>query len=436
MSFYTISIYAAIFVLTAASPRWSLLLFVAIAPWNIVGEQLGSDPRLGWSLLLAFRASFTLRSPSARSLPRLAIGATLAFGLLAFLRLQAVSGDLPAEELKSAHTTLLYFLSGASGAFAILKLIDTKEKLAQLIGATTLSLVAASGLGLFQAHTSYFLGWAEGRISGPLGNPNYFAAYLAFGAVLMMLAWRLELAHRFWLLIAVTLASATCVLTFSRMGTVACCLGLTLTLGIRSSGRVLNWRLMASSVIVLGLVASVTLGYLADFRRAISFSDDPHQVAISVISQGLDDLTRLEALQFALQEWQQRPFFGVGLATIAARNYMANGLYVTTHNSYLQALAGTGVIGSGLITLTVLSLIGNVAAPIRRYLMPFCVVVGLCCFFADFLGSIETFVLFATILAMLRCYRAPSELAPLWANGLRQEISGCPVLSLGRIQPR
>ena len=120
------------------------------------------------------------------------------------------------------------------------------------------------------------------------------------------------------------------------------------------------------------------------------------------IVQEAEDLSRLEAVQFAWKTWEEHPIFGVGVNTLAARNLKATGIYATTHDTYMQILAGTGIAGFLLMSTLVMSLIRKIPRPNRRYLLPFFVVLCLCSFFGDYMQSIEILVMFAILFALLQ----------------------------------
>jgi hypothetical protein len=393
--------YAAVVLLTLVAPYWSLLLFVLISPWNIWSDTLGWDPRLGWSLLLALRATITTRTVAAQPLPRFAIWSTLCFVLVSLVRLRIGTREIPAVELDSANEVLLYFIGGACASFSILRLTDSKHKLVKLLSATALSLLTAAATGLLQATSLYGTGQPTDRISGTLGNPNYFAVYLSLGATVTVVCWRVNIGSRVLAIVSTIIAVVTCILTFSRAGTVICFLGLILAMQIRTTGKVFNCRLLVSLAVMLTLAVGLTVGYLNGMRRTLTYSADPNQETVATLLQESGDLARFESATFALEQWLGQPLWGVGLATLAARNYSANGLYVTTHDTYAQVLAGTGIIGAGLIASAIVSLIRSVSNQLRRYMIPGGATLGLCFFFVDCLQSIEMFVLFGVLVAML-----------------------------------
>jgi hypothetical protein len=413
-----ILLYVSVSVFTVALPWWSLLLFVMVSPWNVLGEWTGVDVRLAWSIMLAIRAGLVFGDPPRRALSPATVTAAIAFTAIGYIRLHFGTADLPSEDLTGAYRTLLYFVSGACSVYSILKLSDSPGRMATLVTTAGGALILASSFGLFQAATGYGNELASGRISGAQGNANFYAAYLSLGATLAIIASRLEIGGRWLQRLAAIIAAAACVLTFSRMGIVACFLGAGLALRVRRHGPVFHWKLIASAVGIAVLAAVFSSTYLADSRRGVSLSKDPAVEQASQFGQAVNDWSRLEAAQFALQEWTANPIWGAGLATLAARNYMANGIYVTTHNTYVQVLAGTGIAGAALCALALYSLLSTAAPARKRYMIPAVAALGLCCFFADFLGSIEVSVLMAILLAMLRCAPAGSPMTATPAVGI------------------
>jgi len=141
---------------------------------------------------------------------------------------------------------------------------------------------------------------------------------------------------------------------------------------------------------------------LSSVRHSITYSDDPMNVRNAERIQNVEDGTRLEAAQFSLDQWLTNPILGVGLNTIAARNYIQNGLYVTSHDTYLEILAGTGMCGALLLVFVSVYCIRTLPAPRRRLLLPALAQLALCSFFGDYLQSIELIVLFSILFVAAR----------------------------------
>jgi len=186
------------------------------------------------------------------------------------------------------------------------------------------------------------------------------------------------------------------------MGTVACLLGITLALLVKPEGRLIDLRLLAALGVMGAVSIVLAVGYFAQVRRSLTFSSDPNQAETASILQEAEDLSRLEAVQFAWKTWEEHPILGVGVNTLAARNLKATGIYAATHDTYMQVLAGTGTAGFLLLFTLIMSLIRKIPQPNRRYLLPFFAVFCLCSFFGDYMQSIEILVLFAILFALLQ----------------------------------
>lgn len=388
--------YFIILVLTVVAPRLSLGLFIVLSPWSqFATDSLKWDPRLGWSILLTLRAVLFSRNNNRQPLSRLLFWACSGFVLIAWVGLVRSGSEIPSDELASCKITLLYFAVGLCAVYAILRLTRTPTDMLLVAHAAAWSLIVASGFSLLQAR----LGSLVDRISGTTGNPNSSAAHLALAAIVMLMCWRLKLPHRWLYMIAVLLAVAACILTFSRMGIVACLMGLMLTLQVTRAGKTVNWKMVAMSVMLITIVMGVARGYLASVRNTHPSETETESAELS---QEIADLTRLEALQFSARTFLERPIFGAGFGTIAARNYATNGIYVTSHDSYAQVLAGTGIVGAALVLLIIVGVQRLLPASMKRYLIPFGAAFGFCGFFGDFLQAIELLVAFGVLLAIVR----------------------------------
>ena len=395
-------IYAGLLLLTAAAPYWSMLAFVVFSPWNALNDLIGWDPRLPWSFFLALRACLEGWKSKRFRFPPLAIWSFCAFVLVAGIGLVFETERVLPGEVVSAAFLFLYFLAGAFASYSIVKLTHGDKRLKWLAVAAACSIVCASAVGLLQAASSYFTGEATARIPGTLGNPNYFAAYLSIGVATIVLLFRLRMLPRAVCIPVCVIAVLTCLFTLSRMGTVACLLGITLALLIRPEGRLVDLRLLAALGVMGAVSIVLAVGYFAQVRRSLTFSSDANQAEVASIVQEAEDLSRLEAVQFAWKTWEEHPIFGVGVNTLAARNLKATGIYATTHDTCMQILAGTGIAGFLLMSTLVMSLIRKIPRPNRRYLLPFFVVLCLCSFFGDYMQSIEILVMFAILFALLQ----------------------------------
>jgi O-antigen ligase len=211
------------------------------------------------------------------------------------------------------------------------------------------------------------------------------------------------------------------------MGTVACFLGIALTVQVTGTRKAVNWKLIAVSIIGLTVVAGLARSYLADVRNTLPSSRDSGDSELAIASQEAEDLTRLEAAQFAVQEFLEQPVFGAGFSTIAERNYATNGFYVTTHDTYAQVLAGTGLVGGALIALMIVSVFRSIPRSVKRYALPACAEFAFCSFFADFLQSVEIFVMFAILIAILQHLEQPMSRSLAKYSAPERNSTRCPI---------
>ncbi|WP_134499175.1 O-antigen ligase family protein [Microvirga pakistanensis] len=119
-------------------------------------------------------------------------------------------------------------------------------------------------------------------------------------------------------------------------------------LGVLTVFAVYGLRFVRSrTVLVIICLAGATALYLA-----MGISERMSKVASP---QGLDASAagRLEFWITALKAAAVRPLTGVGLANFSWFNYLQTGQYMTTHNTWLQVLAETGIPGLTLFVLMV-----------------------------------------------------------------------------------
>ena len=78
-------------------------------------------------------------------------------------------------------------------------------------------------------------------------------------------------------------------------------------------------------------------------------------------------------------------------------NYNANGFYVTTHNTWLELLAGTGAVGAILLGTLVWSLARGLRKPGRLLYLPVTGCFLVSSLFGDYLQSIDVIVILAVM---------------------------------------
>lgn len=102
-------------------------------------------------------------------------------------------------------------------------------------------------------------------------------------------------------------------------------------------------------LILIGVGAAIALYTAMGISERMSSAGYP--------SDGLDmsAMSRLRFWMGALKAVLARPLTGVGIANFPVFNYLQTGQFMTTHNSWLQVLAETGIPGLALFSLMIVS---------------------------------------------------------------------------------
>jgi putative inorganic carbon (hco3(-)) transporter len=221
-----------------------------------------------------------------------------------------------------------------------------------------LVLVAAllSGLSIYQqataTFTSHYAGFAQAsirqiagtenlyRLSGPVGDPNYYALILLVVVPLgiALLRTSMPLPGRIAVILAVALTCGGVVLTYSRGG--ALVLVLAVGLSVIRLGKVLPVMAILLAVVPIGALLTPASVWDRFGTLANPFGDDSVEL-------------RLGAQQVALEMFLDHPFAGVGADNypVLYQDYsrdlgvpaVASEFY--PHNLYLQVAAESGAIG-------------------------------------------------------------------------------------------
>jgi len=399
MASTTVLIFVALLaVATWVSPLVSLYLFVLASPFTAFNDLLGWDPRTRWAILLCLRGAWEAFRTGTSYVPRKACQLWAVFTVLAVGGLWIGNIPLVPDELEASRSALLAFVAGSCGMYGIWQLIRKRRQLNTLCAVFTASVLIASSIGIVQALIGYRLGEPTDRIAGTLDNANYFATYLALAATTLVLLVRLNLIKRWYGYIACAAAVMACGLTLSRTGTMAVLVGVGLALVVRSDRKLVSPRMIAAAAVGALLGSALLANYLLEYRRNVTNSD----ARLAEAGQAVEDLSRLEAFRYSLQLTAENPLAGVGFGTFPSRNYNANGFYVATHNTIMQVLVGTGLLGGALILSLIFSLVSPLHPQARRHLFPAAVAFGMCSLFGDYLESIEALVIFAVLYLSVR----------------------------------
>jgi O-antigen ligase len=392
---------AFVFSLTIFKPRLSLYLFILASPFVSVYQAQGWDPRVGWALFLGLRAMSPDVGKHADVNFRILLAGVVFFVVSATV-LRFNMASIPLEDASSAWSFFLYFLSGSFFVFAASRLVGDKQEVVRTLCCLGLSAAGVALYAIWQGYQSY-ANDQYGRIGSTMINPNFLASYMGICAMGLLSA-RHVIDTRQWRIFVWSVSAAATlalILSFSRAGLMAFAVG-SLLLWATASGKFSFKKaaLVATVSVVMALSAYTVLRTYRIQRAAAQMKQG--QESLVEVSQSMEDFTRYEAATFALEQWVDHPWFGIGFETFAAVNYQEKGFFVTTHNTLLQLLVGTGVIG----VLLMLYVAKQVWARLRnRGKMLFLPALG--CFiinsmFADFFGAIE--MMAAISLAYLFCF--------------------------------
>jgi O-antigen ligase len=228
------------------------------------------------------------------------------------------------------------------------------------------------------------------RVGSTLINPNALASFMSICAIALISARRLVATTRWRLFVwsVVALASLVLFLSLSRAGLIAFSAGLVLLWA--TAGRKLTLKRAVTVAIVSCVVALSVYTLVRSFRvQKETAQRGGRQEAATEIGQSMEDFTRYEAATFALKQWSEHPLFGIGFSTFAAVNYEKTGFYVTTHDTLLQLLVGTGLVGIALVAYMVKQLWSGIQKQARILFLPTAGCVAVNSLFIDFLGAIE-----------------------------------------------
>jgi len=359
-STFGLTLLGALALLTTIRPRWALLCFIFLVPCPALPDWLGFDPRLYWAFFIGAMAIVLSIVRHEFRLPRPAAIAWVFFIAIGALVLWLNPSGLTGDDLDAAYSFFRYFVAGSLVFFAFRQLITTCEEMQRFFTAFAGSVLVVSCEGLSEAIRSYAVG-GSGRIAGIFGNPNYLAGFMALSvSVLLLIRHQLtpdRSRMRKFLMVVVVFASLCCVSTLSRGGTTALVLGISLHWFFVINPKMSMRRLVLALVPATLTIILLTTSDLMSYRLQVSYSDDPHTTDVATANQAVEDLSRLEAALFAVDLITQRPTFGSGIGTFAAINYKNTGNYIANHDTYLEILTGTGIIGL-LLLVRVLWVLG------------------------------------------------------------------------------
>lgn len=258
-----------------------------------------------------------------------------------------------------------------------------------------------------------FYGAQYRRLQSSFGNPSWFACYVACALPFVWLAW--SEARRHWLRGALAasfpLATAALYLSGARAAWLALGVLLAALAGLRRLARAgerqpfdpgrLGWAALLTSIAVFVGLAAGTFGPGAASRRD---SDDSPPGRLEGLSHefrirglGLSSPRRVAA-EYALELAKQKPLLGLGyesfnmhlraqlglpgsavagVVNTALAGDPAETVFDDSHNTYLQALTGTGLLGLLLWLVAAGAALAPVALALRGTPEPTTVAVAL-----------------------------------------------------------
>jgi O-antigen ligase len=418
-----LAILAFLFGITIAKPRWSLYLIVLSAPLLTVYQLVGWDPRVWVACLLAIRVALTASGAQVLNNIKLIAAVALYFAV-AEVVLQVRSSGLPSDDAGSAQMAFIYFLAGVLFAFAASQLMQNILHLTRALICVVIAVAYTTGYALWEKFAPSS-GPQLVRIGSTLINANYLGAYTSLCAITLLMARRLVDRRSWRLLIAAgVLLSATAVfLSLSRASALALAPALVLPWATRGS-KINAKRIfvaVAISVLMMAILATVIRGIRVESGGADAASQRKTDIA-----QGLDDFTRYEAATYSLETWSKHPLFGVGFMLFSGINYQDTGFNLSTHDTVLELLVGTGLVGMVLLAYIAAQLWKKLSKAGRFTFLPVIIGFFINSLFGDFAHALELTTLVS--IAYLVAKRTQEPVATLMAQSTLAHTHASPSL--------
>lgn len=289
------------------------------------------------------------------------------------------SSDLPYTVKESVRLA-----SNIGLCFLVLNLVDTREKVFQILRVLTISTLVVACYGFYQwaiqdygalfwlvnprintglAHyRDTFWPWRNRIISvltSEMELGHYFNMCLPIGVLLWLTEGGRRLTSKWLFIVLAMLAGLLLTFTFGAWLALAATMGLFVLLLDKNH----RWKVIAGFVIVAVTSALLVMGPLRPFVIT-KFSGQ------QIGSFTWDVFTRLKAWMFAFNTWRSHPILGVGVGNYETLSAESDWLGVgpigagsTPHETYLYLLAESGILG-------LLSMLTIFISSIRRNLNP------------------------------------------------------------------
>jgi O-antigen ligase len=342
-----------------------LLLMVFLIPFNFI-FTIGSIPVAVELLKIVLWIPFLLNRRDYGNQLRTS-KYNWCFGILIGLSLVSL---LRSQDLPFAIKEVVRFDSNIGLYYLVLNLVDSRDKITQILRVLTVSVFLVACYGFFQfviqdygplfwivnprldtsmAHFRDTFWLWRGRLISVLTSEmemgHYFNLCLPIGVTLWLTEGRGRLYSK-WLLMALAIFAGL-LLTFTFAAWLA--LAGTGTLFIFLFDKKRRWKMAFGEL--LAVVLAILLCVYGPFRTMV----EDKLFGSSMASIGFDILTRLRIWIFAVQTWWSHPFIGVGLGNYQNLSWAVNfgqdssvssNPGSTPHEFYLNLLVTFGLAGT------------------------------------------------------------------------------------------
>jgi O-antigen ligase len=337
-----------------AAAGFAILAFLSFLDILPTSGSLSPAKGAGLLLAVAWLARFSVREREERDF--FGEHPHLTWLVIGFLAWGAVT-LLWAAEMSPGLTALSRFLPNMLLLPIAYAAVRERRDLILVLGSILTGAVVAAAFGILKPPAASIA--TEGRVTGTIGDPNELAAALLVGLAIatgFLPGRALSPPRRLFALIAIPLCAAGIFLSLSRGGLIA--LAAMLVAGPIFAGR---WRLAMTGVL-LAVVASGIVYFT-------QFASLPARERVTTTNGGSG---RSDLWTVGLRMVDTHPTRGVGVGNfpVVSRNYVLqpgtlrrsdlifSAAPKIAHNTYLQVLAETGVLGLMLFCGVILACVG------------------------------------------------------------------------------
>jgi O-antigen ligase len=373
------------FALTVTSLEWGLLalVFITYTRLSDIAVHFHNAPSIAKSFIVLLVVAIFIRWAIFHERP---MGWQRAFALIGLYGLVGFTSLLYAANPLRTGNAISDFLKDAVIAIIITSLLYRASTLRRVIWTLLLVALLMGSLSIYQyltgtfenqywglAQTKYMniVGETQGyRISGPIGDPNFFAMIMV--ALVPFGFERLIHEKKWWLrllaLLALVISVLTVIFTFSRGGFVA------LVVTILATLFVFPPRPKYLPIIIVAILVVVLLLPVEYTSRIFTLTDVVSGLDTGIRTQDLSLRGRASESISAWLMFEDHPFLGVGWNNFSLhyQEYARRvGLSPTAgeraaHNLYLEIAAETGLVGIGVFSLLLIVMLRGVAVNARK----------------------------------------------------------------------